>query len=114
MPAPVSQLLYCTPVLFKVLLLFTVTFMYYFCEKYYKPITVQYFIDHCVSWVPRLTWLDLKKKQQSIHMQETYCISPYQLTLLFKNGKLLTAFHIRVQHAYNQPPVITTTTLQYK
>ena len=97
--------------------------MYYFCEKYYKPITVQYFIDHCVSWVARLTWLDLKKNQQigfnecalrmeSIHMQETYCISPYQLTLLFKNGKLLTACHIRVQHAYNQPPVITTTTLQ--
>ena len=63
MPAPVCQLLYCTPVLFKVLLLFTVTFMYYLCEKYYKPITVQYFIDHCVSWVPRLTWFNLKKKQ---------------------------------------------------
>ena len=34
-------------------------FMYYLCEKYYKPITVQYYIADCVSWVPRLTLLDL-------------------------------------------------------
>ena len=34
--------------------------MYYFCEKYYKPITVQYHIAYCVSWVPRLTLLDLQ------------------------------------------------------
>ena len=33
--------------------------MYYLCEKYYKPITVQYYIADCVSWVPRLTLLDL-------------------------------------------------------
>ena len=32
---------------------------YYFCEKFYKPITVQYHIANCVSWVPRLTLLDL-------------------------------------------------------
>ena len=35
--------------------------MYYLCEKYYKPITVQYYIADCVSWVPRLTLLDLRK-----------------------------------------------------
>ena len=35
-------------------------FMYYLCEKYYKPITVQYCIADCVSWVPRLTLLDLR------------------------------------------------------
>ena len=34
--------------------------MYYLCEKYYKPITVQYYIVSCVSWVPRLTLLDLR------------------------------------------------------
>ena len=34
--------------------------MYYLCEKYFKPITVQYYIADCVSWVPRLTLLDLK------------------------------------------------------
>ena len=26
--------------------------------KYYKPITVQYSRAHCLSWVPRLTWLE--------------------------------------------------------
>ena len=35
-------------------------FMYYLCEKYYKLITVQYYIANCVSWVPRLTLLDLR------------------------------------------------------
>ena len=34
--------------------------MYYLCEKHYKHITVQYYIAHCVSWVPRLTLLDLQ------------------------------------------------------
>ena len=37
-------------------------FMYYLCEKYYKPITVQSCGANCVSWVPRLTLLDLKNK----------------------------------------------------
>ena len=40
--------------------LFFVFLMYYLCEKYYKPITVQYYIAYCVSWVPRLTLLDLQ------------------------------------------------------
>ena len=32
--------------------------MYHLCEKYYKPITVQYYIANCVSWVLRLTcWI---------------------------------------------------------
>ena len=58
-----------TNVLFKVLyfkmknvfLIFCVCLllMYYLCEKYYKPIPVQYYIADCVSWVPRLTLLDL-------------------------------------------------------
>ena len=34
--------------------------MYYLCEKYYKPITVQYDITKSVNWVPRLTLLDLR------------------------------------------------------
>ena len=37
-------------------------FMYYLCEKYYKPITVQYYIADCVSWIPRLTLLDFYKR----------------------------------------------------
>ena len=34
--------------------------MYYLCEKYYKPFTVRYYIADCVSWVLRLTLLDLQ------------------------------------------------------
>ena len=34
--------------------------MYYFCEKYYKPLSVQYYTADCISWVPRLTLLDLQ------------------------------------------------------
>ena len=33
--------------------------MCYLYEKYYKPITVQYYIADCVTWVPKLTLLDL-------------------------------------------------------
>ena len=32
---------------------------YYLCEKYCKTITVQSHIATCVSWIPRLTLLDL-------------------------------------------------------
>ena len=34
--------------------------MHYLCEKFYKPMTVHYYIANCVSWVPRLTLLDLQ------------------------------------------------------
>ena len=34
--------------------------MYYLCEKYYKPIKVQDYIADDVSWIPRLTFLDLR------------------------------------------------------
>ena len=34
--------------------------MYYLSEKYYKHIRVQYYIADCVSWIPRLTLLDLR------------------------------------------------------
>ena len=57
-------------------------FTYYLCEKYYKPITVQYYRADCVSWVPRLTLLDLRTNwtykrtlgMQLVHMQGTYCV----------------------------------------
>ena len=32
----------------------------YWCEKYHKPITVQYYVANCVSWAPGLTLLDLQ------------------------------------------------------
>ena len=50
---------YCT-VMLKMLYFLCLFFMYYLHEKYYKPIIVQYYIANCVSWVTRLTWLDLQ------------------------------------------------------
>ena len=41
---------------------FLCLFIYCLCEKYYKPITVQYYIVDCVSWGTRLTLLDLMNK----------------------------------------------------
>ena len=50
---------HCT-VRFKMFYLFLWVFkVYSLCEKYYKPITAQYYIANCVRWVPRLTLLDL-------------------------------------------------------
>ena len=40
-------------------LFFVFVSMYYLCENYCKPITVQYCIANCVSWEPRLTLLEL-------------------------------------------------------
>lgn len=33
---------------------------YYLCDKYYRPIIIQYYVACCVGWVPRLTLLDLQ------------------------------------------------------
>ena len=48
--------------------MFCVCFLTYdLCEKYYKPITVQYSIAHCVTWVLRLTLLDLQTNHTYEH-----------------------------------------------
>ena len=52
---------YCT-VRLKMFYFLCLFFRYYLCEKYYKPITVQYYVSDCVSWVPRLSLLDLTNK----------------------------------------------------
>ena len=39
---------------------FVVFLMYYLCERYYKPFIVKYYIVICISWVPRLTLLNLQ------------------------------------------------------
>ena len=57
--------------------------MYYLCEKYYKPITVQYYITSCVHLIPRLTFLDLRTswtyectlRMDLVCMQGAYCIA---------------------------------------
>ena len=50
---------YCT-VRLKMFYFWCLFFIYYLCEEYYKPITVQCCIADCVSWVPRLILLDLQ------------------------------------------------------
>ena len=47
----------CTFVCFTVFCLFS---MFYLCKNYYKPIRAQYYTADCVSWIPRLTLLDLQ------------------------------------------------------
>ena len=65
---PGCRLLSSTTALFRVytvrlkcfgIFIFCSSFMYYLCEKHYKPITVQYYIANCVRWAPRLHLLDL-------------------------------------------------------
>ena len=42
--------------------------MYYVCEKYYKPITVQHYITNYVSWVPRIaSWTQQTKLGLQMH-----------------------------------------------
>ena len=74
--------------------------MYYLCEKYYKPITVQYYIANCVSWVPRLTLLDLRKnwtytlRTDLVRRQGTYCINTWvTIKGLFQNTYFKKANH---------------------
>ena len=62
--------------------IFCLFFMYDLCEKYYKPIIVQYYIVDCVSWVPGLTLSDLwtnwtytfTLRMELICMLGIYCI----------------------------------------
>ena len=49
---PAAELYHCSPQSTVYIHVFSVWFfMYYLCEKYYKPITGQYYIADCVSWV---------------------------------------------------------------
>ena len=46
-------------------------FMYYLCEMHYTSITVQYYIANCVSWVPRLTLMNLRMNWIYKHVLRT-------------------------------------------
>ena len=51
---------------------FLCLFFYVFlCEKYCKPITIQYCIVNCVSWVPRLTLMNLRMNWIYKHVLRT-------------------------------------------
>ena len=91
--------MFCTTVLLKVLTVklkvFPLIFLflkYYLYEKHDKPITVHYYITNCVSWVPRLTLLDLQTnriyepvvRMELIHIQGTYGTESTRSKFLFK------------------------------
>ena len=50
---------YCTVRLKMFYFLSVYLFMYYLCEKHYKSIPVQSYMTDYITWVPRLTLLDL-------------------------------------------------------
>ena len=61
---------------------FLCLFYYVVCEKYCKPITLQYYVHNRASWVPRLTLLDLQVnwtyehalRMELVRMEGTCCI----------------------------------------
>ena len=69
--------------------LFSVFVVYYLYEKYYRPITIQCYIADYVSWVSRLTLLDLTTywthkhtlKMELVPMKGTSCV--YLLRIRF-------------------------------
>ena len=61
---------YCTVRL--KMFIFCLFFTYCLCEKYLKPITVQYYIADCVSQVPRLTLLDSDVRMHSWNRTHSY------------------------------------------
>ena len=75
----------CTMRLKMFCLFFVFVFMYYLCEKYYRPITVQFYIANCVSWIPRLNLLDLQIRFMDVLLEQnsficrrlTVCIMVY-------------------------------------
>ena len=44
--------------------------MYYLCEKYYKSITIQYYLANCVSWIPRLSYCTYEETELMIILLE--------------------------------------------
>ena len=62
------NVLYCK---MKNVLFFEFVLCALFVRKYYKPIIVQYYIVDCISWVPRLTLLDLSTNGAYEHALRT-------------------------------------------
>ena len=97
MPALVCQLLYSPTVLFKVLyckilnINLCLLFMYYLCRRYYKLITAHYYIADHVSWVPRLTLLNLTREMgvSVLHpdISHHHLADPFEISSLNEEGK---------------------------
>ena len=67
----------------------TLFFIHYLYEKYYKPITVQYYTVNCVSWVPRQTSFNSRTalRTELVHMQGTDCPRLEQQRMLGRTGQ---------------------------
>ena len=82
---------YCTVRLKMFSLFFMFVFMYYLCEKYHKPIMVQYCIASCLSWVPWLTLLNLTREMgvSVLHpdISHHHLADPFEISTLNEEGK---------------------------
>ena len=83
---------------------------YILCEKHYKPIVAQYYIADGVSWIPRLTLLDLQTNwtyehalgKELVRMQGTYFtqleVAPGNIVwpqmLLYPGALLINRFYL--------------------
>ena len=72
-------------------LFFMFVFMYYLCEKYHKPIMVHDCIADCLSWVPRLTLLNLTREMgvSVLHpdISHHHLADPFEISSLNEEGK---------------------------
>ena len=66
-------------------------FMCYLCEKYHKPIMVHDCIADCLSWVPRLTLLNLTREMgvSVLHpdISHHHLADPFEISSLNEEGK---------------------------
>ena len=74
--------------------------MHYLCEKYYKPITVQYYIADCVSWVPRLTSMDLQIGLMNVLLEWNSFICG-ELTVLYIINTTECLLRLDPRHCYD-------------
>ena len=72
-------------------LFFLFAFMYYLCEKYQKPITVQHYIDDCVSWVPQFSLAQFSSVQllSRVQLFVTPWTAAHQASLSITNSRSL-------------------------
>ena len=69
---------------------FFICLMYYFCEKYYRSITVQYYIADCIYWVSRLILLDLQRNWTYKETGLTNVLSEWNLFICRGHPELYT------------------------
>ena len=64
--------------------------MYSLCEKYYKCISVKYYITNCVSWVTRLTLWTYEQIELILEQNSFMC---RELTVLYRQVKTVVILY---------------------